>query len=66
MEQLPLVDFVILAFVIFLMIQAVNRLQKAKETPPAAPATKDCPYCLSTIPVKATRCPHCTSQLDVS
>ena len=60
------VDFVILAFVIFLMIRAVNRMQKTEAVAPAAAATNDCPYCLSTIPIKATRCPYCTSQLEVS
>ncbi len=55
-------DFLIVAFVIFLLIRQVNKLKKAEEPPPPPPA-KDCPYCLSTIPVKASRCPHCTSQL---
>ena len=54
-------DFVIVAFVIFLLIKQVNRLKKP--APAAAPSTKDCPYCLSAIPIKATRCAHCTSQL---
>jgi len=53
-----LIDFVIVAFVIFLLIRTINRMQK-----PADPTTKDCPHCVSTIPLKATRCPHCTSQL---
>jgi large conductance mechanosensitive channel len=56
-----ILDFVIVAFVIFLLIKQVNRLNKP--APAAAPATKDCPFCLSAIPIKATRCPHCTSQL---
>jgi len=56
-------DFVIVAFVIFLVIRQINRLQRKKEeTPP--PETKPCPYCLSTIPIKATRCSECTSQLS--
>ena len=58
-----IVDFVIVAFAIYLMIRAVNRLQKVKMAPTPEPTTKDCPYCLSNIPIKATRCPHCTSQL---
>jgi large conductance mechanosensitive channel len=45
----------------FLLVKQINRLKK--EPAPAAPATKDCSYCLSSIPIKATRCPHCTSQL---
>ena len=55
------IDFLIVALVIFLMIRAINRLQKPA---PAAPSTtKDCPYCFTAIPIKATRCPQCTSQL---
>jgi large conductance mechanosensitive channel len=52
-------DFIIIAFVIFMLVKQVNRLK----TPavPAAPATKDCPLCLSTIPIKATKCAHCAS-----
>jgi large conductance mechanosensitive channel len=55
------IDFLIIAFVIFLVIKQMNRLKKA--APPAAPSTKDCGYCLSAVPLKATRCPHCTSEL---
>jgi large conductance mechanosensitive channel len=58
------VDFVIVAFVLFLVIRTANRMQRAPvqaEAPP--PATKDCPHCCSAIPVKATRCAHCTSSL---
>ena len=56
-----ILDFVIVAFVIFMIVRAMNRLQKP--APIAAPTTKECPYCFSTIPLKATRCPNCTSQL---
>jgi len=56
-----IIDFVIIAFVIFLMIRTMNRLQKP--APAAEPTTKECPHCFTTIPVKAHRCPHCTSQL---
>ncbi len=56
-----IIDFIIVAFVIFLLIRQVNRFKKKEE--PAVPSTKDCPYCLSAVPVKATRCPHCTSDL---
>jgi large conductance mechanosensitive channel len=55
-----IVNFLIIAFVIFLVIKAINRLRAA---PPPPPNTKDCPYCLTAIPVGATRCPACTSDL---
>ena len=55
------IDFLIVAFIIFLFIRTMNQLQKP--TPAAAPTTKDCPYCYTAIPIKATRCPQCTSQL---
>jgi large conductance mechanosensitive channel len=58
--------FLIIAFVIFLLIRAVNNMRRRAEAPKAAaaPTTKDCPYCVSKIPIKATRCPNCTSQLQ--
>ena len=58
------VDFVVVAFVIFLMVRQINKWNKP--APAAPPATKDCPYCVSAIPVKATRCPNCTSELRAS
>jgi large conductance mechanosensitive channel len=58
-----IINFLIVAFAIFLLVRQVNRLQPAPAPAPPAPATKECPHCLSTIPAKATRCPHCTSQL---
>jgi large conductance mechanosensitive channel len=54
-------DFIIIAFVIFLIIKQINRLKK--EPVPAPPNTKECPYCCSAIGIPATRCPHCTSEL---
>jgi len=57
------IDFLIVALVIFLVIRQVNRLQRAKEALPAEPTAKDCPFCFNSISIKATRCPHCTSQL---
>ncbi len=61
------VNFLIVAFAIFLLIQQVKRLQKQLEPAPAGPpTTTDCPYCLSTIPLKATRCPQCTSELHAA
>ena len=62
-----LVNFLILAFVLFCLLKAVNKLMSLgvkKEEEPAAPTTKKCPYCLSEIPIEATRCPHCTSVLE--
>ena len=56
-----ILDFVIVAFCIFLVVKQMNRL---KRTPPSEPTTKNCPQCLSTIPIKAMRCAHCTSQLE--
>jgi large conductance mechanosensitive channel len=57
-----ILDFVIVAFVIFMIVRTMNRMQKP--APVAAPTTKECPYCFSTIPLKATRCPNCTSELQ--
>lgn len=57
------INFLVVAFVIFLIVKRVNRL-KSKQATDAGPTTKDCPYCLSTIPLKATRCKDCTSQLQ--
>lgn len=56
-----IINFLIIAFAIFLLIKQINRMQKPAA---AAPTTKDCPYCLSAIPIKATRCAHCTSNLN--
>jgi large conductance mechanosensitive channel len=55
------VDFLIVAFAVFLLVRMVNRWNKP--APVAAPTTKECPYCASTIPLKATRCPNCTSEI---
>ncbi len=55
------VDFLIIAFVVFLMVRSLARLQKP--APVAAPTKKDCPYCFSSIPIQATRCPNCTSEI---
>lgn len=57
-----ILEFLIIALVIFLIVKQVNRMMKPKEAP-AAPATKNCPFCQSEIAIKATRCPHCTSEL---
>ncbi len=58
-----IVSFVIVTFAVFLLVRGINQLRRQQEAPPAAAATKECPYCLSEIPLKATRCPHCTSEL---
>ncbi|MCX6645811.1 MAG: large-conductance mechanosensitive channel protein MscL [bacterium] len=59
-----ILDFIIVALVIFFIIRAVNKFKKAEEAPQAAPTTKACPFCYSEIAIKATRCPNCTSQLQ--
>src|SRR4030042_1535922 len=60
------ISFLIIAFAVFLVIKGLNRMKREKEAPPAEPSTKECPFCLSTIPLKATRCPHCTSELGAA
>jgi len=57
------ISFLIIAFAVFMVIKAMNRLKREKEAPAAAPTTRECPYCLSEIPLKASRCPQCTSEL---
>ena len=57
-----LISFVIVAIAVFMLVRAFNRIQAA-HAPAPAPPTKECPFCASAIPVKATRCGHCTSQL---
>lgn len=56
-----IVDFLIVAFVIFLIVKAANKMKKP--APAAEPISKDCPHCFTTISIKATRCPNCTSEL---
>jgi len=56
-------DFLIVAFVIFLLIKQVNRMRK---TAPPPPSTKECPFCFTNIPIKATKCPNCTAQLNAA
>jgi large conductance mechanosensitive channel len=64
------IEFLIIAIAIFLVVRAVNRIEMGVHKPapvvPPAPTTKECPYCYSTIPIKATRCPNCTSVLEVT
>jgi len=57
------ISFLIVAFSVFVLIRAINRLRRQEQASPPAPTTKECPYCFSNIPIKATRCPQCTSDL---
>jgi large conductance mechanosensitive channel len=58
-----LLEFVIVALAIFIMVKWINALRRKPVPVPAVPTTKDCPYCFTAIPIKAVRCPHCTSEL---
>lgn len=57
------VSFVIVAFCVFLLIRTMNRLRREEEAPPSKPTTRDCPFCYTAIPLKASRCPQCTSEV---
>jgi large conductance mechanosensitive channel len=57
-------SFLIVAFAVFLVIRSMNRVKRQEPAPAPAPTTKDCPFCATAIPVKATRCPNCTSNLQ--
>lgn len=61
-----LLDFIIMAFIVFLFVRGINKMREANKEPeaPKAPTTKVCPFCKSEISLDATRCPHCTSELD--
>ena len=59
-----IISFLIVAFAVFMLIRAVNKLKR--ETPPPEATTKECPYCLSAIPIRATRCAHCTSEIKLT
>ena len=58
-----IISFLIVAFAVFLLIRNINRLKKKEEAPPPEPTTKECPECLSVIPIKAVRCAHCAVEL---
>ena len=60
-----IINFLIVSFAVFILLKQVNRMKKPAPAP-AAPATRDCPYCLSAVPLKATRCAHCTSELKAN
>ena len=57
------ISFLIVAFAVFMLVKSVNAMRREEEAPPAEPTTKECPYCMSEIAIKATRCPDCTSEL---
>ena len=61
-----IVNFLIIAFTIFFVVRNINKLKKKEEAPPAVPTTKECPHCLSTIPIQAKKCGHCTSDLKAA
>lgn len=61
-----MIDFLVVAWVIFLVIRQMSRMKRPAEAPVRAPSTKECPYCMSIIAVKAVRCAHCTSELSAA
>ena len=61
-----IISFIIVAFAVFLIIRSINNLKRTEEAPPEEPTTKECPHCLSTIPIKATRCAYCTVELQTA
>ena len=60
------ISFLIIAFAVFLLVKGINSLKRREEAPAAEPITKECPFCLSTIPIKATRCRFCTADLQTT
>jgi large conductance mechanosensitive channel len=60
------ISFLIVAFAVFLLIKGLNAMKRAEEAPPEEPTTKECPHCFSEIPIKATRCGFCTSELSAA
>lgn len=60
------ISFLIVAFAVFLLVKGLNTLKRREEAPPAEPTTKECPHCFSVIPIKATRCGFCTSELQAA
>ena len=59
-----IINFLIMAFVVFMLVKGINKLKKEEAPAPAAPTTKQCPFCKTDIPLEATKCPHCTSSLE--
>ena len=60
------VSFLVVAFAVFMMVRSLNNMKKAEEAAPPPPDKKDCPFCMTTVAISATRCPSCTSQLDAA
>lgn len=58
-----IINFIIVAFAVFMMVKAMNKMKREQPAPAAAPTTKECPHCLSSIPLKATKCAHCTADI---
>jgi large conductance mechanosensitive channel len=58
-----IISFILIAFAVFLLVRTINKMRRQEEAPPPVPTTKECTYCFSSIPMKATRCPNCTSEL---
>lgn len=58
-----IISFIIVAFAVFVVIKNVNRSKKAEEVKPAAPTTRECPFCFTAVPIKAVKCPNCTSDI---
>ena len=58
-----IISFLVIAFAVFLLVRSINNLRRQQEATTAAPTTKECPFCLSVVPIKAVRCGHCTSEI---
>lgn len=61
---MAIIDFLIIAFSIFMVVRAINKMKKPEEPAAEEPTTKECPFCKSQVAIAATRCPHCTSELE--
>jgi len=61
-----IINFLLIAIVIFILIKMINKLSRKKEKPEPEPTTKECPFCKEKVAIQASRCPHCTSELEVS
>jgi len=58
-----IISFIIIAFAVFLVIKGINRMKREREAEPTEPVSKECPFCFTSIPIQASRCPNCTSQI---